>query len=254
MTLLLVLLALSLPLGGTGTILNLGALPVNLPSFLAIIALAWSFIAALRRDIRPDTAGWAAIGWAGAWLASSLAAPLAWVPASQSAWHLAVGPLLFAVARPLLPPRSKNILLAGSGAASVIFVFLHIAGNGGIPALGTGPAIPWSAFLAKPLTGAGPQAYPELSLLAGLLPRGGLLLAGAGIFLIWALGSRVFHIIRRPRGGQDAVLPALTLLALIASGFVFNPLAGTGLGLESWLVLTALIPPARPAYNGKRRA
>ena len=250
---LLLVLSLSLPFGGPGTLLKLGAFQLDAPAFLALAALAWSLPASLFRGNKPDTAGWAAIGWAGAWLVSSLAAPAAWVPASQSAWHLAVGPLLFTCARPLLTPRQAKVLLAGLGTAAVAGIFLHPPLIFGPASASPAPAIPWAAFTANPLTGSGPGIYPDLPLWAGLLPRGGLLAAGAALFLLGAVGSRI-HLPASSLTWKDAILPALPLAALSISGFFLDPLSGTRLGLGFWLFLSALVPPGRPAYNGKRRA
>lgn len=254
LTLLLLLLALSLPFGVLGPLFTLGAFQVSAPAFLALVAVVWSLASSLGGKTAPDMAGWAAIGWAGAWLVSSLAAPMAWAPASRAAWEMAAGPIIFSCVRPVLTPRSRNTLLAGLGTALVISLFLHFAGNAGFILSAGIQAVPWAAFLANPLAGAGPGAFPGMPLFTGLLPRGGLLAAAAGLFLLWALGREIFRIFRQRRPGLGPVLPAMLLAALITSGFTLNPLASPGLGLGFWLALGALLPPARPAYNAGKRA
>ena len=253
-TLLLVLLALSLPFGEREPLFRLGALPLNAPSFLALAAVAWSLVESLRGKIRPDSAGWAAIAWAGAWLVSSLAAPMAWEPASLTAWEMAAGPILFSCTRRQITLRSRNALLAALGTALVVSTFLHFAGETGVSLPGATPPLPRSAFTAYPMTGAGPGAYPGLPLWAGLWPRGGLLVALAGAFLLGTLARGIYRLSLRRKNGPGPLPPAALLVALILTGFFFNPLASIGPGLGFWLGMSVLLPAARGAYNVSRRA
>jgi hypothetical protein len=253
-TLLLLLLALSLPFGMMGPSFMLGALGMDVTAVLGLAALAGSLAPALKRNLRPDLPGWASIAWAGAWLVSSLAAPANWGNSSLAAWNLAIGPLIFAAARPVLPPRSRNIILAGLGTALAVAALLHASGNTGLPAPAGLRGVPWNAVAARPLTGSGPGSFPDLPLWAGLLPRGGLLAGLAGAFLLGALGRAIYRHSRPARGRREAAQPALLLAALIISGLAFDPLAPAGTGLGFWMAMSVLLPPARPAYNAGRRA
>jgi len=135
-----------------------------------------------------------------------------------------------------------------------IFIILLLTRHVVILFPGDTAAIPWPAFLAKPLTGYGPGSFPGLPLITGLLPRGGLLMALAGTFLLYGLGTRIYTLSRPKNTGTGWILPASILLALVVSGMVINPLANPALGIGFWLALTALIPSSRPAYNGIERA
>jgi len=135
-----------------------------------------------------------------------------------------------------------------------VFIILLLIRCAVISFPGITPAIPWQAFLGKPLTGYGPGSFPGLPLIPGLLPRGGLLVALAGTFLLYSLGRGIYGLSRPKKTGSSRFLPASILMALVVSGMVINPLAHPGLGLGFWLAMTALIPSSRPAYNGLERA
>ena len=122
-TLLLLMVALALPFGDVGPHFTVGSLQMDTPSIFGVLAVAWLLMESLKRNIRPDMAGWSAICWAGAWLVSSLATHSGpYAQAASAAWILAAGPLIFALSRNLLSPRQRAILLAAMGLATSIFI------------------------------------------------------------------------------------------------------------------------------------
>jgi len=246
----LVLLAISLPFGSREPFFRAGGLPLDAPAIAILLAVGASLWESIKKNIRPDAPGWSALALAGAWLVSSLSAHVEHIQSSLCAWELMAGPIIFACARPLLSPKSRTAILAALGLSLIVFIAMKLVSGGSLLLVTPPSTASWQAFSSHPLTGAGPGAFAETPLWTALLQKGGLLVAGAGTALLWALSRDILRL-SRTKGGKPAVMwGVLVLIILVLSGFFLDPLASPAV----WLALAVLPVPSRRAYNAVRRA